>query len=59
MLTPNSWSLVFTISANFDYGEEVHESINLGEWSTVIGYEMGSPQTTLYTTANTSLGGEL
>ena len=30
ILTPNGWSLVLTINADLDYGEEVHQSINLG-----------------------------
>ena len=59
ILTPNGWSLVLTINADLDYGEEVHQSINLGGWNIVIDYEMGPPQTTVYTTSNTSLGGEL
>jgi hypothetical protein len=43
-----------TLTASLDYGEELHRSGGiLGEWSDMIGYEMGSSPMRLYTTAKT------
>ena len=42
----------------FDFGEEIHQSRILGEWSNMIGYDKGSSPTTVYTTAKTFSGGE-
>ena len=43
------------IRASLNYGEEVHQSRILGEWSNTIGYEMGSSLARVYTTVKTSL----
>ena len=50
-----SCSIIFCAhSAGLDYGEEVHWSRILGEWSNMIGYKMDSSPARLYTTAKTS-----
>jgi hypothetical protein len=36
-----------------DYGEEVHRSRILGEWSNMVGYKMGLSLAGVYTTAKT------
>ena len=41
--------------ANSNYGEEVHRSRISGEWSNMIGYEMGSSPARVSTMAKTSL----
>ena len=38
-----------------DYGEKMHRSRILGEWSNMIGYKMGSSLARVYTTAKTCL----
>jgi hypothetical protein len=43
-----------SVKQPLDYGEEVHWSRNLGEWSNVIGYEMGSSPAKVYTTIKSS-----
>lgn len=40
------------------YGEGVHQSKILGEWSDLINYEMGVSPTRVYTTTNIFFGGE-
>ena len=54
-----SWSRLVcevALTANLDYNEEVHpQSIVLGEWSNMIGYEMSSSLAGVYTIAKTSL----
>jgi hypothetical protein len=37
------------IRANLHYKEEEHRSRNLGEWSNMIGYEMGTSPAGVYT----------
>ena len=48
----NCW---FSPDVGSCYGEEVHRSSSLGEWSNVIGYEMGSSHVGVYTMVETSL----
>ena len=36
-----------------DSNEEVHQSRNFGEWSNMVGYEMGSLLAGVYTTTKT------
>ena len=43
------------IRVGLDYNEEVHRSRILGEWSNMIGYEMGFSPDRVYTTTKTSL----
>jgi hypothetical protein len=40
--------------SNLGYGEEVHWSINLREWSNLIGYEMASLSVGVYNMASNS-----
>ena len=42
------------LNASLDYGVEVHQSRMLGEWNNMIGYEMGSSLSRVYTTAKIS-----
>ena len=41
------------LRASLDYGEEVHQSRILREWSNMIGYEMSFPPTRVYTMVKT------
>ena len=41
MLIESIWNAT-PLRVGLDYGKEVHRSRNLGKWSNVIGYEMGS-----------------
>ena len=41
-----------TLRAGLDYGEEVHKSRIIGEWSNLIGYTLGSSLVGVYTTAS-------
>ena len=42
------------LKASLNYNEEVYQSRNLGEHSNMIGHEMGSSLTTVYSTTKTS-----
>ena len=45
---------VSKLKSALDYGNAVHGSRILGEWSITIGYKMGSSPAKVYTTAKTS-----
>ena len=42
------------MTIGLDYGEELHRSLILGEWSNMIGYEVGCSPAKVYSTAKTS-----
>ena len=58
---PRSYRMTLNITssvllrAGLDYVEEVHWSRNLGEWSNMIGYKMGSSRADVNTTTKTPL----
>ena len=51
------WFL-WKIRVGLDHGEEVHWSRSLGEWSNMVGYEMGSSRVGVYQWRTSSVNGK-